>query len=94
MSLAISSLLPQPPNNTRADLLSLKQRLATLLPQEQGKLYWTSLGQFVTGKINREEWGRILKGVMSGLEGEGGELTLCELVRREEGLDCLLGWED
>ena len=59
------ALLP-PPNATakRADLLSLKVRLATILPPEEGQLYWATLVKFCSGKINREELGIVLDKVM------------------------------
>ncbi|SCV71357.1 BQ2448_2945 [Microbotryum intermedium] len=39
----------------RADLLSLKLKLADLLPPHLGQLYWTSLVEFMCGQINRDE---------------------------------------
>ena len=48
----------------RADLLSLKVRLATLLSAEAGQLYWNTLVKFCTGKINRQELGIVLEKVL------------------------------
>jgi hypothetical protein len=42
----------------RADTLALKQRLAELMPLEQGELYWEAFGSFLTGKSTREEFER------------------------------------
>lgn len=39
----------------RQDVLLLKQKLADALG-DNGPLYWQSLGDFVTGKLNRQEF--------------------------------------
>ncbi|GAA5992483.1 hypothetical protein JCM5350_003491 [Sporobolomyces pararoseus] len=65
-ALSLPSLLPSAahhPPPKRADLISLKQRLAQLLAPhpELGELYWTGLTEFVLGKITRSELGEILE---------------------------------
>lgn len=70
----LTSLLPSATNPPkRADLLSLKSRLAALLPPQSGHVYWTALVGFLAGKINRDELGTVIKRVL-GVEGEGGTL--------------------
>jgi hypothetical protein len=57
----------------RADLLSLKSRLAALLPLESGHLYWAALVDFLSGRINREELGEVITRVLGkDSTGEGG----------------------
>lgn len=41
--------------NGRQDVLALKQQLADALG-ENGPLYWDSLREFITGKLNRQEF--------------------------------------
>ena len=68
----LPSFLPNPAEPpARADLVSLKLRLAALLPPESGQLYWTALVEFVTGKINRQELGTVMNRVL-GTKGEAG----------------------
>ncbi|SCZ89496.1 BZ3500_MvSof-1268-A1-R1_Chr1-1g01218 [Microbotryum saponariae] len=63
------SAAPAPPPTVpkRADLLSLKLKLADLLPPHLGQLYWTSLVEFMSGQINRDE----LQGVFERVFGKG-----------------------
>ncbi|GAA6012184.1 hypothetical protein JCM10207_002751 [Rhodosporidiobolus poonsookiae] len=67
-ALTVPSLLPSPsaPPPKRADVVSLKLRLAGLLSPARGELYWTALGEFVLGRITRgeldEAMGRAFKG--------------------------------
>lgn len=69
----LPKLLPDPLNAPkRADLLNLKLKLASLLSPEDGLLYWNNLVKFLTGKINREELGLILKLVL-GENAEAGK---------------------
>lgn len=63
----LSSLIP-PVTNTpkqRADLLSIKLRLAAILPPADGLVYWHALSDFLNGKITRQELGLVLKKVLS-----------------------------
>ncbi|KAF9432055.1 hypothetical protein BGZ76_011320 [Entomortierella beljakovae] len=47
--------LPQPDKDGRLDVLSLKQQLAEALG-ENGPSYWQALTDFVSGKLNRQEF--------------------------------------
>jgi len=58
----------------RADVLSIKGRLAALLPPEQGQEYWIALVEFMTGRINRQELGVVMRRVL-GTRGEAGALS-------------------
>ncbi|BGO93752.1 hypothetical protein NBRC10512_006563 [Rhodotorula toruloides] len=60
---SLPSLLPAPaaPPAKRTNLVELKLRLAELLTPEQGAVYWAGLGDFVCGRINRQEWDEVLK---------------------------------
>ncbi|KAL8284275.1 hypothetical protein RQP46_005024 [Phenoliferia psychrophenolica] len=70
----LPALLPSPANPPkRADLLSLKLRLAALLPPDDGRLYWAALVEFLTGKINRDELGAVITRVL-GVKGEAVQL--------------------
>lgn len=70
-SLSLPTVLPSNPAR-RADTLALKQRLADLLPEEDGLVYWKLLVDFMTGKICREEWEEGGKGVLSKFGPEAG----------------------
>lgn len=71
--LSLTTLLPDPVNPPkRADLLSLKLRLASVLSPEAGQLYWNTLIDFITGKINRQELGNVMNLVL-GIQGEAGK---------------------
>lgn len=61
--LSVPALLPSPsaPPARRTDLVSLKLRLAELLPPEHGALYWNGLADFFTGRINRAEWDEVMR---------------------------------
>ena len=59
-----SLLPPRDHGPKRADVLSLKLRLAGLLPPDDGQQYWAGLVEFMTGKINREELGIVIKRVL------------------------------
>lgn len=62
----------------RADLLSLKSRLAALLPLESGHLYWAALVDFLGGRLNREELGEVLGRVLGkDSTGEGCKMIIC-----------------
>lgn len=70
---SLPALLPSPTDAPkRADLLSLKLRLAALLPPDEGRLYWLALVDFLTGKINRDELGAVITRVL-GVKGEAGQ---------------------
>lgn len=78
------SLLPSPSSTAkRADLLSLKVRLATLLAPEEGQLYWSTLVKFLTGRINREELGIVLEKVL-GSDRDARQSFLPSLSRRNQ----------
>lgn len=79
----LPALLPSPANPPkRADLLSLKLRLAALLPPDEGRLYWAALVEFLTGKINRDELGSVITRVL-GVKGEAGKsLAACLFTSR------------
>ncbi|KAK4701359.1 transcriptional coactivator HFI1/ADA1, partial [Phenoliferia sp. Uapishka_3] len=71
---SLPALLPSPANPPkRADLLTLKLRLAALLPPEEGRHYWDTLVAFLTGKINRDELGSVITRVL-GVKGEAVQL--------------------
>ncbi|GAA6007255.1 Hfi1p [Rhodotorula paludigena] len=61
--LAVSALLPSPaaPPPKRHDTLQLKLRLAQLLPEDHGAVYWAGLADFMTGHITRQEWDDVLE---------------------------------
>lgn len=67
---SLPSLLPSTAAK-RADLVALKTRLASLLPPQDGHLYWNALVDFFQGKINRQELGQVVKRVL-GTTGEAG----------------------
>jgi hypothetical protein len=71
------SLLPDPkyPSPRRADLLSIKLKLAALLPPDEGQEYWQALVDFVTGKINRIELGNVMKRCL-GTSGEASKFMV------------------
>lgn len=72
-STSLKDLLPSPDNQARrADLLALKLRLAALLPPADGERYWAALVDFMTGKINRSELGKVMNRVL-GTSGEAGQ---------------------
>ncbi|KAI8460913.1 transcriptional regulator of RNA polII, SAGA, subunit-domain-containing protein [Phakopsora pachyrhizi] len=50
-----SDLYPPPPDK-RADSLAIKQRIAELMSEKDGECYWRSLGNFLRGKIDRNEF--------------------------------------
>ncbi|KAM0755939.1 hypothetical protein T439DRAFT_320637 [Meredithblackwellia eburnea MCA 4105] len=61
-TVTLAGLLPTLENQPkRADILSLKLRLAALLPPDHGQQYWVALVDFVTGKINRDELAIVMK---------------------------------
>ncbi|GAA5897257.1 hypothetical protein JCM5296_000983 [Sporobolomyces johnsonii] len=64
----LPSLLPSPssPPPKRADVVSLKLRLAALLPTHAGQAYWNALTEFVLGRINRVELGEVLARCFKG----------------------------
>ncbi|GAA97988.1 uncharacterized protein L969DRAFT_84527 [Mixia osmundae IAM 14324] len=51
-----TGLFPPSVDQKRADTLGIKDRLASLLPPDQGLVYWTSLVDFLTGKLSRDEF--------------------------------------
>lgn len=70
----LPSLLPSFPSTTppststvslkpkrRADLITLKQRLAQLLSKETRETYWQGLTDYLLGKINRYELGQVFE---------------------------------
>ena len=75
-----SLLPPRDHGPKRADVLSLKLRLAGLLPPDDGQQYWAGLVEFMTGKINREELGIVIKRVL-GTKGEAGQCRPSPLSR-------------
>ncbi|GAA5912735.1 Hfi1p [Sporobolomyces salmoneus] len=66
-ALSLPALLPSSTQNhsppKRADLISIKQRLAQLLAPrpDLGELYWSGLTEFILGKITRAELGEVLE---------------------------------
>lgn len=69
----LPSLLPSADDTQkRADVLAIKLRLAALLPPAEGRRYWSSLVEFMQGKINRDELGQQIKRTL-GEKGEAGE---------------------
>ncbi|KAK4052345.1 hypothetical protein OIV83_002147 [Microbotryomycetes sp. JL201] len=49
-----------PPASSRADVVSLKLQMASLLPPADGQLYWQAMTGFMTGRINRRELDHVL----------------------------------
>ncbi|GAA5968640.1 hypothetical protein JCM21900_006410 [Sporobolomyces salmonicolor] len=66
--ITLPSLLPSPlsPPPKRADVVSLKLRLAALLPTHAGQAYWSAFTDFVLGRINRIELGEVLARCFKG----------------------------
>ncbi|GAA5969594.1 hypothetical protein JCM11641_008171 [Rhodosporidiobolus odoratus] len=60
---SVASLLPSPssPPPKRADLISIKLRLAALLSPSKGQAYWNALQEFMLGRITREELDEVIE---------------------------------
>lgn len=91
---SLPSLLPAPaaPPAKRTNLVELKLRLAELLTPEQGAVYWAGLGDFVCGRINRQEWDEVLKrafGKDRARRAEAGATRrFLDFVSNHNGADC------
>lgn len=72
----LSSLLPPVQGDPkRGHVVSIKSRLAGLLEPEDGAEYWQGLMGFVSGKLNRDELGTIIKRRLEPVPGAGKEHT-------------------
>jgi len=68
----LSDLLPPAQGDPkRAHVVSVKSQLAGLLEPEDGEEYWEGLMGFLSGKLNRDELGQIIKRRLEPVEGAG-----------------------
>ncbi|GAA5837459.1 hypothetical protein JCM11251_002112 [Rhodosporidiobolus azoricus] len=76
LPLTVPSLLPSPssPPPKRADVVSLKLRLAALLPPNKGELYWNALCEFVQGRVTRGELDEAMGKAFGRRRGEAVKL--------------------
>ncbi|GAA6043858.1 hypothetical protein JCM8097_001191 [Rhodosporidiobolus ruineniae] len=66
--LTLPALLPSPssPPPKRADVVSLKLRLAALLAPGKAQLYWAALGEFMVGRVTRSELDEAMSSAFKG----------------------------